>query len=112
MKLSASKRRNLAITKGKKLANRQHDGHSHHFSFFSKTPHTCFCVRFSMQKVERSFQIIDVLKDDLLSAWGQCVGDSISAGTSVENEPQKPRPANVGPPDGHAAFSYSWSLPD
>jgi ubiquitin carboxyl-terminal hydrolase L5 len=55
-----------------------------------------FAPDFGAQKLEREMGIMRMQKEELLGAWGRCIENAISVKTSVEDELEKPRLANVG----------------
>lgn len=47
--------------------------------------------------MDRDIQIMGMQKEELPGAWERCVENALSIRTSVEDELEKPRLANVGP---------------
>ena len=64
-------------------------------SFQNPTP-PIFAPDFGAQKMERDIQIMKMEKEELPGAWERCIENALSVKTSVEDELEKPRLANVG----------------
>ena len=63
-------------------------------SFQNPTP-PVFAPDFGAQKMERDLQIMNTSNDELPGAWERCIENALSIKTSVEDELEKPRLANV-----------------
>jgi ubiquitin carboxyl-terminal hydrolase L5 len=65
-------------------------------SFQNSAP-PVFAPDFGAQKMERDLQIMKMSKEELPGAWERCIQNALSVKTSVEDELEKPRLANVCP---------------
>jgi len=64
-------------------------------SFQNPTPRI-FAPDFGSQKMQRDLQIMEMQKEELPGVWERCIENALSVKTSVEDELEKPRLANVG----------------
>jgi len=64
-------------------------------SFQNPTP-PIFAPDFGARKMDRHLQIMEIPEGDLPGVWERCIENALSVKTSVEDELEKPRLANVG----------------
>lgn len=77
------------------LLNSAADAFTTSASFQNPTP-PVFAPDFGAKKMERDVQIMNTPKEELPGAWERCIENALSTKTSVEDELEKPRLANVG----------------
>jgi len=77
------------------LLNSAADAFTTSASFQNPTP-PVFALDFGAQKMERDLQIMNTSKEKLPGVWERCIENALPIKTSVEDELEKPRLANVG----------------